>query len=245
MAFEESLTKAKLAEQAERYEDMVKCMKEVVQVKKQQLAPEERNLFSVAYKNVVGATRSSWRILSDIENKRENEGKEKDPLLCEYKSKVEEELKQITTEVVRFLDDKLLSQQFDDFESGLESKTFYYKMKGDYCRYQAEIDKNDESIREADEAYKEAAETAQFLPSTNPIRLGMALNQSVFFYEIKNEPDEACRIAKKAFDEAIADLDQLNEDSYKDSTLIMQLLRDNLTLWTSEGNADDKDSAEN
>ena len=44
----------------------------------------------------------------------------------------------------------------------------------------------------------------------------------------------ACRLAKDAFDSAISDLDQLNEDSYKDSTLIMQLLRDNLTLWASD-----------
>lgn len=44
----------------------------------------------------------------------------------------------------------------------------------------------------------------------------------------------ACHLAKQAFDEAIAELDSLNEESYKDSTLIMQLLRDNLTLWTSD-----------
>jgi hypothetical protein len=49
-----------------------------------------------------------------------------------------------------------------------------------------------------------------------------------------NKPDKACELAKKAFDEAIAELDSLQEDSYKDSTLIMQLLRDNLTLWTSD-----------
>lgn len=46
--------------------------------------------------------------------------------------------------------------------------------------------------------------------------------------------DRACKLAKSAFDEAIAELDTLNEESYKDSTLIMQLLRDNLTLWTAE-----------
>ena len=69
---------------------------------------------------------------------------------------------------------------------------------------------------------------------TNPIRLGLALNYSVFYYEIKNVPDKACELAKSAFDEAIAELDSLPEDSYKDSTLIMQLLRDNLTLWTAD-----------
>jgi len=56
----------------------------------------------------------------------------------------------------------------------------------------------------------------------------------VFYYEILNSPDRACHLAKQAFDDAIAELDTLSEESYKDSTLIMQLLRDNLTLWTSD-----------
>jgi 14-3-3 protein epsilon len=63
------------------------------------------------------------------------------------------------------------------------------------------------------------------------------LNFSVFYYEILNSPDRACHLAKQAFDDAIAELDSLSEESYRDSTLIMQLLRDNLTLWTSsDGN---------
>jgi 14-3-3 protein epsilon len=78
------------------------------------------------------------------------------------------------------------------------------------------------------------------LTPTHPIRLGLALNFSVFYYEILNSPDRACHLAKQAFDDAIAELDSLSEESYRDSTLIMQLLRDNLTLWTSSdgGEAD-------
>merc|ERR1712151_992788 len=82
-------------------------------------------------------------------------------------------------------------------------------------------------------AYQEAADVAEKdLAVTHPIRLGLALNFSVFMYEVLAEPDKACKMARTAFEDAIAELDNVAEDSYKDSTLIMQLLRDNLTLWT-------------
>ncbi|KAJ8551647.1 hypothetical protein K7X08_021662 [Anisodus acutangulus] len=84
-------------------------------------------------------------------------------------------------------------------------------------------------------AYKAAQDIALTeLAPTHPIRLGLALNFSVFYYEILNASEKACSMAKQAFEEAIAELDTLGEESYKDSTLIMQLLRDNLILWTSD-----------
>lgn len=110
--------------------------------------------------------------------------------------------------------------------------------KGDYHRYLAEFASGDLRKSSSDkslEAYKAASDVATIeLPSTHPIRLGLALNFSVFYYEILNSPERACHLAKQAFDDAIAELDSLSEESYKDSTLIMQLLRDNLTLWTSD-----------
>lgn len=114
---------------------------------------------------------------------------------------------------------------------------FYYR-KGDYHRYLAEFATGSDRKEAAENslvAYKAASDIAMTeLPPTHPIRLGLALNFSVFYYEILNSPDRACRLAKAAFDDAIAELDTLSEESYKDSTLIMQLLRDNLTLWTSD-----------
>ena len=96
-------------------------------------------------------------------------------------------------------------------------------------------DKRKEAANNAHDSYKSATDIAQTeLAPTHPIRLGLALNFSVFYYEILNSPDRACHLAKQAFDDAIAELDTLSEESYKDSTLIMQLLRDNLTLWTSD-----------
>jgi len=110
--------------------------------------------------------------------------------------------------------------------------------QGDYYRYLAEFSSADVRKNYAEQAlvaYDQASKVATTqLPPTHPIRLGLALNFSVFYYEIMTNPERACKLAKMAFDDAIAELDSLNEDSYKDSTLIMQLLRDNLTLWTSD-----------
>ncbi|KAH8055265.1 hypothetical protein JL722_8163 [Aureococcus anophagefferens] len=154
-------------------------------------SPSRRNLLSVAYKNVIGSRRASWRIIGDV----------------------------------------LIPNSVGD-----EGKVFYYKMKGDYHRYLAEFqapDRRKTSSSEALESYQNASQIAnKDLPPTHPIRLGLALNFSVFYYEILNSPDRACHIAKQAFDDAIAELD--TPRCHKDSTLIMQLLRDNLTLWTSD-----------
>uniref|UniRef100_A0A673UZM8 Tyrosine 3-monooxygenase/tryptophan 5-monooxygenase activation protein theta n=1 Tax=Suricata suricatta TaxID=37032 RepID=A0A673UZM8_SURSU len=129
-----------------------------------------------------------------------------------------------------------------------ESKVFYLKMKGDYFRYLAEVacgDDRKQTIDNSQGAYQEAFDISKKeMQPTHPIRLGLALNFSVFYYEILNNPELACTLAKTAFDEAIAELDTLNEDSYKDSTLIMQLLRDNLTLWTSDSAGEECDAAE-
>nr|CAI5823636.1 unnamed protein product [Callosobruchus analis]CAI5833886.1 unnamed protein product [Callosobruchus analis] len=143
-----------------------------------ELTVEERNLLSVAYKNVIGARRASWRIISSIEQKEESK----------------------------------------------------FPLQGDYHRYLAEFATGNDRKDAAEHslvAYKSASDIAMTeLPPTHPIRLGLALNFSVFYYEIA------------AFDDAIAELDTLSEESYKDSTLIMQLLRDNLTLWTSDMQGD-------
>lgn len=221
---------AKLAEQAERYDEMAEYMKKVAKLDTE-LTSEERNLLSVAYKNVIGARRSSWRVTSSIEQKEMEKDKDSSTITKEYRIKIETELKDICKDVIALLDDTLIR------EGGLpESKVFFLKMKGDYYRYLAEVFVNDrkEVVEKSKDAYDKAMLAADALPTTHPIRLGLALNFSVFHYEIMNDPINACALAKTAFDAAISDLDQLHDDAYKDSTLIMQLLRDNLTLWTSE-----------
>ncbi|XP_059456274.1 14-3-3-like protein G-BOX factor 14 kappa isoform X2 [Corylus avellana] len=227
---------AKLAEQAERYEEMVEYMEKLVtgSTPAAELNVEERNLLSVAYKNVIGSLRAAWRIVSSIEQKEEGRKNEEHvALVKDYRSKVESELSSVCAGILKLLDSHLVPSAL----SG-ESKVFYLKMKGDYHRYMAEFKVGDERKTAAEDtmlAYKAAQDIALVdLAPTHPIRLGLALNFSVFYYEILNSSEKACSMAKQAFEEAIAELDTLGEDSYKDSTLIMQLLRDNLTLWTSD-----------
>ncbi|RYR47554.1 hypothetical protein Ahy_A07g033487 [Arachis hypogaea] len=285
---EENVYMAKLAEQAERYEEMVEFMEKVsAAADNEELTVEERNLLSVAYKNVIGARRASWRIISSIEQKEESRGNEDHvAVIRDYRSKIESELSNICDGILKLLDTRLIPSA-----SSGDSKVFYLKMKGDYHRYLAEFKTGAERKEAAEStlaAYKSAQDIANAeLPPTHPIRLGLALNFSVFYYEILNSPDRACNLAKQmfrwiamereklwtgpfcsaiingyclmsdplqalennfmirpdlvAFDEAIAELDTLGEESYKDSTLIMQLLRDNLTLWTSDMQDDGAD----
>jgi len=233
---------AKLAEQAERYDEMVQWMDKVAQsADTGELTVEERNLLSVAYKNVIGARRASWRIVSSIEQKEESRGKDDHVHgIVKYREKIEKELKKICTAILGLLEQFLVASAGTG-----ESKVFYLKMKGDYHRYLAEFMTGAERKESAEAtllAYKAAQDIAMNdLAPTHPIRLGLALNFSVFYYEILNSPERACHLAKQAFDDAIAELDTLGEESYKDSTLIMQLLRDNLTLWTSDMTGDGAD----
>lgn len=239
---------AKLAEQAERYDEMVDEMSKVAKstnMETAELTVEERNLLSVAFKNVIGSRRAAWRIISSIEQKEANIGHDKNAVVNkEYRTRIETELSDICRDILNLLENHLIPCA----KTG-ESHVFYYKMMGDYYRYLAEFSADSQRQTYAQsslEAYKQATNKAfEELSPTHPIRLGLALNFSVFYYEILNHPELACNLAKQAFDDAIAELDSLNEDSYKDSTLIMQLLRDNLTLWTSdmpeEGDEDDED----
>jgi len=241
---------ARLAEAAERYSDMALRMKDLVEQRikniddssctekeEQTLDVEARNLFSVAYKNVIGAVRSSWRTITS------GQFTDVDTEAIEmYRIAIESKMETICNEVLDLLGSTstektgLLSVwKSSQGNEDAEARIFYMKMRGDYYRYLSEFNDKQEYKNGAEQSYKEAMELAKSaLAETHPTRLGLALNYSVCYYEILKKPEKACELAKEAFDAAIEKLDTLNDASYKDSTLIMQLLRDNLTLWTSE-----------
>jgi len=220
---------ARVSETAERYEDMCQFVRALVKAidTKSDLTVEERNLLSVAFKNVVGARRAAWRTLN-VEEHKDN------PLIQTYRKQIDAELESVCQDVLDLLQ-KVLIPNTKATKS--EASVFYLKMAGDYFRYLAEFIENKDYANQAADHYEQATVIAnEKLAPTHPIRLGLALNYSVCNYEILKDHKKACDMAKRAFDDAISKLDQLDEASYKDSTLIMQLLRDNLTLWTSDNN---------
>jgi len=154
---EEFVYMAKLAEQAERYEEMVDFMEKVTAaVESEELTVEERNLLSVAYKNVIGARRASWRIISSIEQKEESRGNDEHvTVIRDYRSKIETELSNICNGILKLLDSRLIPSA----ASG-DSKVFYLKMKGDYHRYLAEF-KSGAERKDAAESTLTAYKSAQ------------------------------------------------------------------------------------
>ena len=232
---------AKVAENARRFDDMVDTMKLVVK-SGEPLNLEERNLFSVAYKSLVGTKRASWRVAAAVENREINSRREeRSEIIRKYRKIIEKEYFDLCLEIFDLLDNYLIPNPENE-----EAKITYFKLKGDYQRYLGEIsagNERQEAANNALRAYQIATDlAAQKLPAYDPIRLGLALNFSVFFYEILNNTQKACELAQKAFDEAIAKLPNSgNEESFNDSTLIMGILRENLRLWTSNSKTEVKD----
>jgi 14-3-3 protein epsilon len=235
--------RAKIAEQAECFEEMVAVMKQVSN-EHHDLTVEERNLLSIGYKNVIGEKRTAWRIVSALEDKQKSKDPEswKGEQFAVLRGTIEKELHGIVEDILQLLN-PLIENRSADAETGV----FWLKMKGDYFRYIAEFERGeakDDAKTKAFDAYTKALEIGTPLDKTNPLLLGLALNFSVFHYEIMNDRDKACEMARTYYDDAIADLDKLpKDDYYRDITLIMQLLRDNLSLWmASDSDEYDDDS---
>jgi len=118
-----------------------------------------------------------------------------------------------------------------------ETKAFFYKMIGDYYRYVAECAQGDqlETVKNgALENYDAAQKASDSLNACNPIRLGLALNFSVFHYEVMNNHSEACTLGEKALSDALEKIDDVDEETFRDAKSIIELLKENLSLWKEE-----------
>ena len=232
---EENIFLARVAEQAERFEDMVEYLAKVLDEKGAEVTADERNLLSVAFKNLISSKRAACRTIAAIEqNPKYSKFSE---ALATYKGKIETQLTADCEKVVSMIQSKVLSKATDG-----EAKAFFVKMVGDYYRYIAENAKDQklEEVKEkALQAYKEAEGIN--LPPCNPIKLGLALNFSVFHYEVMKNHKQACSLADSALQDALDKIDELEEEDFRDAKSIIELLKENLTLWKEE--EDDPDNA--
>jgi len=233
--YEKQVYLAMLAEQCNRFEDMMEFLDIMVKNKTEGLTSDERNLLSIAYKNTISLRRTAIRTLLAYEMKeKKKEESAYLPFIVEYKKKIEKELEELCEKIIKNIDTSLLTRATDD-----ESKVFYHKMKADYYRYIAENIEPERKKTFADKSlgsYEEAMNTANNLDITNPIRLGLALNFSVFYYEVIGDQDKACNIAKETITKANEPLSNVDADDeeHKDAISIINLLQENLNMWTSE-----------
>jgi len=233
--YEKNVYLAMLAEQCNRFNEMVSFLEDMLKSRDKDLNSDERNLLSIAYKNSISGLRSALRTIMAYENKeKKKENSTFLPYIQEYRKKVEDELTKTCKNVLKVIDEDLLKKAEDD-----EAKVFYVKMKGDYNRYIAEYAEGDLKKQVSDDAlksYNDASETAKSLPVLNPIALGLALNFSVFYYEVMNDHSKAIDIASQALDKANKELPNIDEDAddNRDTVSIVNLLKENLDMWKSE-----------
>lgn len=227
---EEKIFMARVAEQAERFDDMVDFLKPILKEKGGDFSVEERNLLSVGFKNLIGGKRTAIRTISAIE---QNPKYTKFAgALGQYKQKIEGDLQKDCQNIINMIRDDAMKTQNE-----AEGKAFFLKMIGDYYRYMAESASGDKLAQARDGAlknYQEADKISQQLPACNPIKLGLALNFSVFYYEVMQDNKQACVLAESALQDAMSKIDEVDEETFRDAKSIIELLKENLTLWKEE-----------
>ena len=228
-----NLKMVQILDETDLHEDMVQLMKRVIELNPC-LSPEERNLLSLAYKNVISSRRKGLRFLSVLlEYKDTQEKPARVAQIGQYREKVVGELDKYCLELISLIDEKLLPEAQD-----AEGKLFYEKLRADYYRYIAENKEGDarsEYAQKAKESYERALEIAnENIQPHRPTYLGLILNYSVYLYEIGGEKQAAIELAKKTESECAQTVDANSERSRPEAVNILQLLKDNVALWENE-----------
>jgi len=239
--------RAKLAERAYRYDEMKTIVDKIAIEKKGQLTNEERRLLLAAWRHVTTRLRKSLQVVEASQNDAPVKGNEVlSDILSSYATKLEEKLQALCQNCIKILREHRYpyvaicdDQKGEESNSTVESRALYLKLLGDYNRYQAAFQDGEifhKSTMAAKSSYEAALEASKKLKVTNVVRLEVALNFSVFFYNILNSPDKASEVAKEAYDMAAttmkSDEGLRNDSSGSNVKRIMQMLRENLRTWT-------------
>ena len=231
--YQKNIYLASLAQQSQRYDDMVEYLQDIINDKTRDLTKDERELLSMAYMNSVSKRTVALRTTSAYELKeKRRETSIYLPYIREYKAKLLNELVNLCDRFIASIDNKLLTKTSDS-----EAKVFYLKMKGEFFKFIASYGEGatkDDAIRNALDAYNKAAEEAKVLAKVNPLSLELALSLSTFYYEIVNDQSKAIEIAEntiQSVSQELSNIDPDDSDDNRQSLSIYNLIRENLDMW--------------
>lgn len=246
---------ADTAEKAENFKDMRVFLKKIADLDPI-FTTQQRDFFMEAYKNVTSGCRLSWRAVRLLEEEATDEKKRR--VITNYRQKVQDEVQEICDEVLSLLNDKIipcypnpedvvceedgtialsLKVSLENKDALVLERSLYYKMRADYSRYKAEVsldEKRAQLAQEAEDAYQEAMEVSKKLDRSNPAVLALSLTMSVFYYQIRNDLQKACRIAKEAYDFAVEEMDAISDERYSEAKKLLESIQQNIRLWSAE-----------
>jgi len=233
---------AKACEKAQDYPEMLNYVRKIID-HEEDLSSEERSLLSTALKEISLPKRISWRALTKLYKAQEDPESQRSGALRTLRTDTEKDLHKFCQEYLKLIDESLLPR----CEGNVEGGVAFLKMKGDLYRYIAESSQGDSKQKAADNAlqfYTTAQESAgSTVKVGHPLMLSLALNYAILFYEVMEEPAKAIEIAHESMINALSELDQIEENIYKDSTHMLQILKDNISMWKAglEGNHDESE----
>ena len=229
---EELIFLSKLYTKAELYKEVINYIKEFIKLNPK-IEKEECDIISTGFKNMISDKRASWFTLNSMEHKEKKKKRNTVKEIKEIKNHIENEIRETCKELQDLVDKELLPKNEED-----EILVFLYKLKADYFRYICEFAEGNEyqdNLIKAEEYYKKAYEIAdKKLPIINCNRVSVALNYSIFLYETKKDKKSGFDIAQNTFKESMKFIDDLEKPKYRDTLLIIQLLKENIIFWNSE-----------
>ena len=223
-----------ICKEAEHYEDMKFYINRVIDslyLLNMGLDIDQRNLFSIAYKNLAGELRSSCRVLKNLEDKYEN--LQQKILQKSYRVNIENSQDRLCDEILGLLEVKLLPMavQKDDYKTSL----FYWKIISDFSRYICEYSEGDKLTQTKEKQESSDKNIKKILDERfdffDPIRLGMILSTATFNYEVNGQHKTSIKQLEEFLDIAIPKLEELSDENYQDATNILKIMKDNLEKW--------------
>ena len=237
---EEYIFLSKLYTKAELYKEVINFIKEFIKLNPK-LDKEECDILSTGFKNMITDKRNSWLTLNSMERKEKKKKINTAKEIKEIKNHIENEIRETCKDLQDLIDKYLIPKNDED-----ETKVFLYKLKADYYRYICEFAEGKEyedSLIKAEEFYKKAYDISdKKLPIISCNRVSVALNYAIFLYEIKKDKKNGFDIAQKTFKDSMKFSEDLERPKFRDTLLIIHLLKENIIFWNSEMSEEEEKS---